>query len=72
MGETRDHNGVQPVDVFDNWPRLPNGVHIHETVDLTLNDPAAVDYTVNAGHAKNARRRCVATRLDEQRCAPEP
>jgi hypothetical protein len=48
---------------------LPNGVRVHEDVDFTLDDPAAVDYTVNAGHAKNARRRCVATRLDEQRCA---
>jgi hypothetical protein len=51
------------------WPRLPDGVRVHEDVDFTADDPAAVDYTVNAGHAKNARRRCVATRLDGQRCA---
>jgi hypothetical protein len=66
---SRDETSAAAASTTPVWPLLPDNVVAHHTVDLDADDPALVDHIVNAGHAKNSRRRCVGTRLDGQRCA---
>jgi hypothetical protein len=75
--DTANSNGDQPTapplqqltDPLDNWPRLPDGVHVHASVDLRADDPCYVNEIVPAGNDRTSHRRCVATRRNGTRCA---
>jgi len=75
--DTTSENGGQPTapplqqhaDPLDNWPRLPDNVTVHASVNLHADDPTYVPERVNAGQDKHAHRRCIATRRDGNRCA---
>lgn len=50
------------------WPRLPDTVTVHPEVDLQADDPAYVDEPINAGHGRQSRRRCIASKQNGDRC----
>ena len=50
------------------WPPLPDTVTVHPEIDLQADDPAHVDEPINAGHGRQSRRRCIASKQNGERC----